>query len=325
MATNSLILHLVAASLWAGGLFALLAHARRRGAYTDVAARRFSAVATVCFVVMAVSGVVNALVRVPIGDLLDTTYGRLVVAKTVALVILGAFGWAQRRRALPALRKDPTSRGNLIRFAGAEAMVFAATIGLAVGLGRTPPPAPTAAPTLTEVELGYNLAGPPTFTRLMLDWRFDLLYGTAAIVLAVVYARGSAQTSPSRRQLAGRPDRRLDVRLRGAADRDVLGCRSLLAGRVQRAHGRPYGAVHAGAGSPGAGCSDHTRPARPRSGRQERCAGTAGVDPDRAAQPVLPIHHPPRRRGGVVRRRFLRPVPRRDLRGRGRLPLAHTS
>ena len=190
MATNSLILHLVAASLWAGGLFALLAHARRRGAYTDVAARRFSAVATVCFVVMAVSGVVNALVRVQIGDLVDTTYGRLVVAKIVALVILGAFGWAQRRRALPALQKDPAGRGNLIRFAGAEAMVFAATIGLAVGLGRTPPPPPTAAPTLTEVELGYNLAGPPTFARLMLDWRFDLLYGTAAIVLAVVYALG---------------------------------------------------------------------------------------------------------------------------------------
>lgn len=190
MATNSLILHLVAASLWAGGLFALLAHARRRGAYTDVAARRFSAVATVCFVVMAVSGVVNALVRVQIGDLVDTTYGRLVVAKIVALVVLGVFGWAQRRRALPALQKDPTKRGNLIRFAGAEVMVFAATIGLAVGLGRTPPPPPTAAPTLTEVELGYNLAGPPTFTRLMLDWRFDLLYGTAAIVLAVVYAIG---------------------------------------------------------------------------------------------------------------------------------------
>ncbi|MEV0948513.1 cytochrome c oxidase assembly protein [Rhodococcus sp. NPDC049939] len=190
MATNSLILHLVAASLWAGGLFALLAHARRGGAYTDVAARRFSTVAGICFVVMAISGVVNALVRVPIGDFLDTTYGRLVVAKAVALVILGVLGFAHRRRALPALQKDPASRGNLIRFAGVEALVFGATIGLAVGLGRTPPPAPVSVPTLTEVELGYNLSGPPTFARLMLDWRFDLLYGTAAIVLALVYVLG---------------------------------------------------------------------------------------------------------------------------------------
>lgn len=190
MATNSLILHLVAASLWAGGLFALLAHARRRGAYTDVAARRFSSLAAVCFAVMAVSGIVNALVRLPLSDLFTTTYGRLVVAKTVALVLLGLLGWAQRRSALPALAADPTSRGALIRFAGAEVMLFAATIGLAVGLGRTPPPPPGAVPSIAEVELGYNLPNPPSFAGFVTDWRFDLIFGTAAIVLAGLYALG---------------------------------------------------------------------------------------------------------------------------------------
>uniref|UniRef100_UPI0038B35416 CopD family protein n=2 Tax=Bacillati TaxID=1783272 RepID=UPI0038B35416 len=84
IATNSLILHLVAASLWAGGLFALLAHARRGGDYTDVAARRFSTVASICFVVMGFSGVINAIVRLPLDDVFTTTYGRLIVAKTVA-------------------------------------------------------------------------------------------------------------------------------------------------------------------------------------------------------------------------------------------------
>ncbi|RVW05475.1 cytochrome c oxidase assembly protein [Rhodococcus xishaensis] len=190
VATNSLIWHLVAAAFWAGGLFALLAHARRRGAHSDVAARRFSFVATICFVAMAVSGVVNAFVRMPLDEVLTTTYGRLVIAKVVALVVLGVFGWFHRRRSLPALAADPESRGALLRFAGAEALVFAATIGLAVGLGRTPPPPPESIPTLTEVELGYNLAGPPTFARLALDWRFDLIFGTAAIVLAVLYAVG---------------------------------------------------------------------------------------------------------------------------------------
>ncbi|MFD4368109.1 cytochrome c oxidase assembly protein [Rhodococcus sp. NPDC058521] len=190
MATNSLILHLVAASLWAGGLFALLAHARRRGAFTDVAARRFSAVATVCFAVMAVSGIVNALVRLPLGDLFTTTYGRLVVAKTVALVLLGLLGWLQRRRSLPDLAADPTSRGALVRFAGAEGMVFAATIGLAVGLGRTPPPPPSSVPSVPEVELGYNLPDPPSFGAFVTDWRFDLIFGTAAVMLAGLYSLG---------------------------------------------------------------------------------------------------------------------------------------
>ncbi|MCX5042820.1 bifunctional copper resistance protein CopD/cytochrome c oxidase assembly protein [Aldersonia sp. NBC_00410] len=191
VATNSLILHLVAASLWAGGLFALLAHARRGGAHTDVAARRFSKVATVALVVMALSGVINGLVRIPMSDLFTTTYGRLVIAKAVALVAIGLVGLAQRRRALPALAADPTSRAALIRFAGVEAMLFAATIGLAVGLGRTPPPADVNLDlSLTEAELGYNLDAPPTLARLMFDWRFDLIFGTAAIVLAVVYLLG---------------------------------------------------------------------------------------------------------------------------------------
>ncbi|MFI6432062.1 cytochrome c oxidase assembly protein [Rhodococcus oryzae] len=190
LATNSLIWHLVAAALWAGGLFALLAHARRRGAYTDVATRRFSNVATVAFVVMAISGVLNGLVRLPLSELFTSTYGWLLVAKTVALVVLGVFGYLQRRSALPALAADPTARGPLIRFAGGEAIIFAATIGIAVGLGRTPPPAENINPTPTEVQLGYNLDGPPTFTKLAFDWRFDLIFGTAAIVMAVVYLLG---------------------------------------------------------------------------------------------------------------------------------------
>ncbi|TJZ77994.1 copper resistance protein CopD [Rhodococcus oryzae] len=190
LATNSLIWHLVAAALWAGGLFALLAHARRRGAYTDVATRRFSNVATVAFVVMAISGVLNGLVRLPLSALFTSTYGWLLVAKTVALVVLGVFGYLQRRSALPALAADPTARGPLIRFAGGEAIIFAATIGIAVGLGRTPPPAENINPTPTEVQLGYNLDGPPTFAKLAFDWRFDLIFGTAAIVMAVVYLLG---------------------------------------------------------------------------------------------------------------------------------------
>lgn len=191
VATNSLILHLVAATLWVGGLFAVLAHARRGGAHTDVATRRFSTIATVCFVVMAASGVINALVRVTASDLFTTLYGRLVLGKVVALVILGWFGWLQRRRSLPALASDPTSRSALVRFAGGEVLLMAATIGLAVGLGRTPPPS-NIDPDLsvTEAALGYELDGPPTLARLMFDWRFDLIFGTAAIVMAVLYLLG---------------------------------------------------------------------------------------------------------------------------------------
>ena len=191
LATNSLLIHLTAGAMWVGGLLALLAHGMRRGAHTDLAARRFSAVALGCFIAMLVSGIMNALVRIEPADLVSTSYGRLVIAKAVALAVLGAFGWRQRRAAVAALQNDPGARGPLIRLATAEALVFGATFGIAVGLGRTPPPPPAVLnPSPAEVALGYDLAGSPTLARILLDWRFDLLFGSAAIIFAAVYLAG---------------------------------------------------------------------------------------------------------------------------------------
>ena len=50
---------------------------------------------------------------------------------------------------------------------------------------------PATVPSLLEVELGYNLDGPPTLGTLFFGaWRFDLIFGTIALVLAVAYAIG---------------------------------------------------------------------------------------------------------------------------------------
>jgi len=191
LATNSLLIHLIAGALWVGGLLALLANALRGGEYTDLAARRFSAVAFWCFIAMALSGIVNTVVRVRLPDLFATSYGWLVAAKVVALAVLGVIGWRQRRVAVAALQAAPDARPPLIRLATTEALVFGVTFGIAVGLSRTPPPTPAQRnPSPAEVALGYDLAGPPTPARILLDWRFDLLFGTAAIIFAAVYLVG---------------------------------------------------------------------------------------------------------------------------------------
>lgn len=191
LGTNSLFVHLIAGALWAGGLLALLTHALRGGEHADLAARRFSVVALWCFVAMAVSGVVNALVRVRLDDLFHTNYGWLLVGKATALVVLGVLGWQQRRRGVAALGADSKARGALIRLALIEAGVFGVTFGIAVALGRTPPPPPAIFnPSVTAVEIGYDLAGPPTVARVLFDWRFDLILGTAAIVFAGLYLAG---------------------------------------------------------------------------------------------------------------------------------------
>ena len=193
IATNSLLVHLIAGAVWAGGLLALLVHALRggTGAHDHLAARRFSTVALWCFVAMAFSGVINALVRVRPEDLVHTRYGWLLLAKSAALVTLGILGWQQRRRGVAALAGDRPERGALIRLALVEAVVLGLTFGVAVALGRTPPPPPLETNlSIPAVEIGYDLAGPPTVARLLFDWRFDLVFGTAAVLFAALYLAG---------------------------------------------------------------------------------------------------------------------------------------
>jgi len=192
IATDSLVLHVLAASLWVGGLMALLALAAARGSdrrtALATAVPRFSKLALVCWLVLAVTGVVNALVRIPLADMFGSTYGALVLAKVVALLLLGVMGAAHRRSSV-----DAASRGEpraLLRLGGVEVLLMLATIGLAVALGRSAPPDTGVVPSTTAVVIGYDLDGPPTLARLAFDWRFDLIFGTASVVMAVVYAVG---------------------------------------------------------------------------------------------------------------------------------------
>lgn len=190
IATNSLLYHLAAASLWVGGLIALLALGYRRSKHLPLAASRFSALALACWIAMAVSGAINALVRIEPGELFGTDYGLLVIAKITALIVLGVFGHQHRRHSVRDLA-DGRGGAALLRLGGVEILIMFITFGIAGALGRTAPPGEGAAlPSRTELLIGYDLDGPPTLVRLLLDWRFDLVYGTAAIALAVLYLLG---------------------------------------------------------------------------------------------------------------------------------------
>ncbi|MFC5994679.1 cytochrome c oxidase assembly protein [Pseudonocardia hispaniensis] len=194
VATNSLVLHMLAAALWVGGLIAVVAVATGRAgpdrqSVLATAVPRFSRLALVCWVALAATGVLNALVRIPIGDLLGTTYGWLIIGKIIALVLLGALGAAHRRRSVEAAAHGRTAA--LVRLGAVEVLIMLGTLGLAIALGRSaPPPRASGPPSVTEVLIGYDLNGPPTLARLLFDWRFDLIYGSLAIAGAVIYLAG---------------------------------------------------------------------------------------------------------------------------------------
>ncbi|MGC5333643.1 cytochrome c oxidase assembly protein [Micromonospora sp. DT62] len=181
IAVSSLALHVLAAALWVGGLVALLM-VRRSRQLAD-AAHRYGRLALGCFVAVAVSGSANAAVRLgDVAQLWQSRYGWLVVGKLVALAILGTLGAVHRSRTLPALRAG--RRGAFARLAAGEVVVFAATVGLAVALSRSPTPVtqdPLDADPITEL-LGFPMPAAPTPERLVGQPLPDMFFLTLTVL-----------------------------------------------------------------------------------------------------------------------------------------------
>lgn len=190
LASDSMIYHLIGVSVWVGGLVALIGLARQRVDHLPIIARRYSTTALIGFIAVMLSGVVNAWIRFSAWqDLFGTDYGRLVLAKTALLVVLGVFGFLHRRKTLPAVVTG--ARRPLVRLAVVESVVMAVTLGIAVALGRTASPPPSGVvPSNLEETIGFDLPGPPTIGNLLFAWRFDLIFGTAALLAVGLYLYG---------------------------------------------------------------------------------------------------------------------------------------
>lgn len=198
LAVASLAVHVVAASVWVGGL-AGLAWTGIHGVDTlRHAVPRYSTIAGWCFVAVAVSGVVNAAVRLgAISALLTSAYGVLVLAKVAALTALGVFGWRHRRRTVPTLlERAGTATGRresarlFLTVAAAELVVMGATVGLAVGLSRTPTPTRDTAVSPVAGLLGFPMPAAPSAHSLLLGWVPDGFALTFLALAALLYAHG---------------------------------------------------------------------------------------------------------------------------------------
>ncbi|WP_344200552.1 copper resistance D family protein, partial [Pseudolysinimonas kribbensis] len=119
-AITAIWLHVIFASLWIGGLLVLATigwRERRTAATGRVDAdrlvpvlERYSTIALVCFIVVAISGTVSAQLRVGTWEALLTPYGVLVLLKVAALGALGLFGVFQRRVLIDRLRRTAQRR-----------------------------------------------------------------------------------------------------------------------------------------------------------------------------------------------------------------------
>ncbi|HEX3647863.1 MAG TPA: CopD family protein [Pseudonocardiaceae bacterium] len=140
----SLVVHVIAVSLWVGGLGALLLHVRREPALLAVAVPRFSSVALGCYVMVAASGIVAVWVLLgSVPALWGSRYGVLVMLKAAALIALGILGWWHRRHTVRRIRtsqNDSRARRAFIQLAAAEVVIMVIAVALAVALSRTASP-----------------------------------------------------------------------------------------------------------------------------------------------------------------------------------------
>jgi copper transport protein len=109
------VLHVLAASVWVGGiaclLFALPAATKQlagpnRSRLLLAALVRFSPMALTAVIVIALSGVVQAYIDVrTLHALFHSTYGALIIVKIILLLSLIGLGWVNRERVIPAFKR----------------------------------------------------------------------------------------------------------------------------------------------------------------------------------------------------------------------------
>ncbi|GHH40101.1 ABC transporter permease [Lentzea cavernae] len=171
VATNAMAWHVPAAAVWIGSLVALRSYLRRPGSSVDVVLRRYHRLTAVCLVVLVLSGAVaGAVLTGPAG--LHGGYVVLLLLKlfVCVLVLLLRARWGARR---------PLA---------AELVAVGLALGASTGLTHLVPPAwSRTRPSAQETVLGYELPDPPSAAELVLGWRFDLVLGLGAVLLAAAY------------------------------------------------------------------------------------------------------------------------------------------
>jgi cytochrome c oxidase assembly factor CtaG/putative copper export protein len=189
--TSALVVHVVAVSLWTGGLLGLVLHLRACPADLPGAVARFSPLALASYLALAGSGVIAAVEHLGTsGEAWSTGYGALIATKAVVLLVLGLAGHLHRRTTIARLAATGDRRP-FLRLAGAELVLMGVAIGLAAALSRT------AAPVVAVVRSGHGeghstlpaVVEPLSATALATAWRPDAVVLVVLCAVATGYAR----------------------------------------------------------------------------------------------------------------------------------------
>ena len=185
LAIGSLVVHVVALSLWVGGVFALvlLGDADR-----TVALPRFSQLALWAAIAVVASGLINAWTRLNFASAWSSSYARIVIAKSLLTLILLAIGYRNRKS---LAKSDKTGWNLLSRVILVEALIMGAVVALGSWLSGTRPPVGEEEPFTAALSIvGYPTPEAPNLMRVLTLYNPDALIIGVLITIVALYIKG---------------------------------------------------------------------------------------------------------------------------------------
>lgn len=153
------VLHMSMAALWIGGLLQLLGYLRR-DAVTIEHVERYSTAMLVTVGLLVATGLYASWSEIGLSRyaLADTTYGRLVIAKSLLLVGVMPLALLNRRRNVPGLRggagiRPNDARRSLRRYALGEVGLLVLVLAATAALIQTPPARTAVDPGIVDVDV----------------------------------------------------------------------------------------------------------------------------------------------------------------------------
>jgi cytochrome c oxidase assembly factor CtaG/putative copper export protein len=186
LAIGSLVVHVVAISLWVGGLVAItFLKAQDRA----LALPRFSALALWAAIAVSASGTANAWARLNFQSAWSSEYARMVLLKILLTVALIFFGYLNRRQLKGSLKLNGKQLGRLI---SVEVLIMAITTFVGSKLSTMQPPLRAESSVLDP---GLAVAGiatppPPNLWRLVSLYDPDALMIGVLVTAVALYIRG---------------------------------------------------------------------------------------------------------------------------------------
>jgi len=185
LAIGSLVVHVVALSLWVGGVFALVL---LKDADRKVALPRFSQLALWAAIAVVASGLINAWTRLNFASAWSSSYARIVIAKSLLTLILLAIGYRNRKS---LAKSDKTGWNLLSRVILVEALIMGAVVALGSWLSGTRPPVGEEQPFTAALSIvGYPTPEAPNFMRILTLYNPDALIIGALITIVALYIKG---------------------------------------------------------------------------------------------------------------------------------------